>query len=354
MSSEKHILILTPGFPANEQDDTCMPYLQAYLKEASIGNVGLRFTVISLQYPYSKKLYSWSGIPVYPCGGKNRPFPMRFLDWRIAWKFMSKIHTEDRIDVVHSFWLSECTLLAQRWSQLNQVNHVATAMGQDVFSENRYLKHIKLKRLRIAVLSRFQDQQMSANLGRKANQVISFGMQKREGLTNSRNIDVLGVGSLIQLKDYKTFLEVVSKVALEKPSISVTLVGDGLEKENLQDLAQKLGLSNRVQFLGHQPRKMVLELMERSKVLLHTSKSESQGYVFNEAAASGMAIVSRRVGIAEESDRWKIGEEVGELAQHVYNMLDRTFESETLVPIDHTVSQYLKFYGFEVEGQDQG
>ncbi|MGB0369237.1 MAG: hypothetical protein ACPGD8_07510 [Flavobacteriales bacterium] len=52
MTAPKHILILTPGFPENEADDTCMPYLQTYLREASKEEHGLRFTVISLQYPY--------------------------------------------------------------------------------------------------------------------------------------------------------------------------------------------------------------------------------------------------------------------------------------------------------------
>jgi 1,2-diacylglycerol 3-alpha-glucosyltransferase len=345
MKDIKHILIVTPGFPADESDDTCMPYLQTYLKEAARINSGLRFTVIALQYPYESRNYTWNRIQVFSCGGRNRPFPLRFYYWRKALNQLSHFHQKEKIDVVHSFWLSECTYLAQKWTTSNNVRHIATAMGQDVLPENKYLKRINLDSLSIAVLSKFQNEEMRATVGKDADEIISFGMTKRDNQSNKRSIDVLGVGSLIKLKNYEQFLKVVALVLKAKPELKVVLIGDGPELENLKLLAETLGIKDCVSFLGHVTRKDVLDLMTKAKVLLHTSTFESQGFVFNEAIASGMAVVARKVGIASESERWKVSESGADMAGSILSLLEKNYEPETLIPIQQTIEAYKKLYG---------
>jgi hypothetical protein len=61
------ILILTPGFPENEQDSTCVPYIQHYVIALAkkIGNENV--VVVSLQYPFTRTPYTmewYSGIPI--------------------------------------------------------------------------------------------------------------------------------------------------------------------------------------------------------------------------------------------------------------------------------------------------
>ncbi len=140
MNGKQHVCLITPGFPKDEQDDTCMPYLQTYLKESVAQNNQIEFSVISLQYPYSNKPYFWHGIPVFPCGGKNRPFPTRVFYWIRAFRQLSAIDQRKKIDVVHSLWLTECSYLGQWWTRFSHIPHIATAMGQDVLPKNRYLR----------------------------------------------------------------------------------------------------------------------------------------------------------------------------------------------------------------------
>ena len=344
MTDRKHIVLLTPGFPADESDDVCMPYLQTYLKEVVKRNEEFKFSVITLQYPYKSKSYFWFGMRVFPCGGGNRLFPVRLYYWQKAMKFLSRIHREEKIDIVHSLWLSECTYLAQKWTKSNRVKHVATAMGQDVLPKNKYLKRINFDSMIIASVSDFQNERLNQTIGRSANCVVPWGIEELTSLQTERNIDVLGVGSLTTLKCYDVFLAVVASVLKDHPNIKIVLIGDGPERPNLERLAKQLGIADQVQFLGKLKREKVLETMNRSKVLLHTSSFESQGFVFNEAIACGMSIVSKKVGIAEQSERWVISATEKEMADGIKALLQREFEPQTLISVKNTVAEYEKLY----------
>jgi 1,2-diacylglycerol 3-alpha-glucosyltransferase len=345
MTDRKHIVLLTPGFPADESDDVCMPYLQTYLKEAVKRNEEFKFSVITLQYPYKSKSYLWFGIRVYPCGGRNRPFPFRLYYWQKAVKFLSRIHRDEKIDIVHSLWLSECTYLAQKWTASKGIKHVATAMGQDVLPKNKYLKRINFDSFIIASVSDFQNERLNQTIGRSANCVVPWGIEELTSLQTERNIDVLGVGSLTTLKCYDVFLAVVASVLKDHANIKIVLIGDGPERPNLERFANRLGIAEQVQFLGELKREEVLETMNRSKVLLHTSSFESQGFVFNEAIGCGMSIVSKKVGIAEQSERWVITEKEDEMADGVCALLRYKFEPDTLISAKDTVTEYEKLYG---------
>ena len=344
MSEPKNIVLITPGFPSDESDHLCMPYVQTALKQMIESHKHLSITVIALQYPYSKTPYTWFGISVFPCGGNNRPFPAKLLYWRKALKHLSRLHKEYQVDVVHSLWLSECTYLAQRWTSKNNVKHIATAMGQDVLPTNKYLKRINLDKLGLIALSEFQNKKLIKTTGRVADKLIPFGLDAEPNAAGTKDVDILGVGSLIKLKDYRLFLHVVVATIKSKPDLKVVLVGDGPENAQLKALAKSLNIDGNVEFKGNLSRPKVLELMKRSKVFLHTSTFESQGYVFNEALANGMSIVSRNVGVAEASDRWLICAKEQEMADCIVSLLDRKFEPTTFFPVRHTIEEYENLY----------
>lgn len=95
------------------------------------------------------------------------------------------------------------------------------------------------------------------------------------------------------------------------------------------------------------PRGEVLKLMQRSKVLVHTSSYESQGYVFDEALINGMSIVSDEVGSARPGARWRIASEPASMAAAVGDLLRNAPANDSTVPhpMSDTVSAYLDLYG---------
>ena len=87
--------------------------------------------------------------------------------------------------------------------------------------------------------------------------------------------------------------------------------------------------------------------MAQSKILLHTSKYESFGFVFLEALYSGMQLVSYDVGLAKASENWNVGNNKTELIEACKTFL--SIENETkkrieLTSREATINAYKNLY----------
>jgi L-malate glycosyltransferase len=83
---------------------------------------------------------------------------------------------------------------------------------------------------------------------------------------------------------------------IDKP-VELLIVGGGPEEAGLRALVEKLGIKDRVRFIGEVPNQKAISLMARAKALVLVSKSEQWGLVVNEAVACGVpVIVSEAVG----------------------------------------------------------
>ncbi|HOK65776.1 MAG TPA: glycosyltransferase [Anaerohalosphaeraceae bacterium] len=74
------------------------------------------------------------------------------------------------------------------------------------------------------------------------------------------------------------------------------LVGDGPLRAQLEELAETLGIKNRIVFEGALEQKGVLERLHQADVFLLTSRDEWLGVVLLEAQAAGVPIVATNVG----------------------------------------------------------
>lgn len=141
-------------------------------------------------------------------------------------------------------------------------------------------------------------------------------------------------------------MELVANLKKDFPNIRAQIIGDGIERNRLENQIKALGLAKNVQLLGLQPRSLVLGKMQKSKVLLHPSEYESYGYVFAEALQQGMSIVSRKVGFAEASERWSIAERKSEFVFALSQLLNKKEQLEALVlhDVNSVVEQYIDLY----------
>lgn len=347
MKSGKHILLISPGFPCDENDDICIPPLQDYARSLAKPD-DIKVSVITLQYPGNKSIYKWYGIDVYSCGGNDSAFPKRVISWRNAVEFFKTINNNSKVDVIHSFWLSECALLGNYLSKKFSVNHVNTMMGQELRSTNYYLHFIKLKKMQIISLSERQAEFLNG-INYHNIKIVTWGLNTNsipQQTISERKIDVLGVGSLTKLKNYSAFLNIVHLVKKAKPEIKCAIIGDGPLKEKLQEEIKKLDLKNNVELTGTISRQQVFDFMMKSKILLHTSSFESFGMIFIEALFYGLHIISKPVGIAEKSEKWSIYNNENEMAKEVLRLLSNTisYDPVTLYTMDKTVKSYLDIY----------
>jgi glycosyltransferase involved in cell wall biosynthesis len=264
---------------------------------------GVEISILSLGYPFDNQAYTWHGIPVQSCYGKNGSH-FRWINWWRMHRYAQKLHSKSPFDVIQIFWLGPCWLVGRHLARKWRIPHWTTLMGQDVLPENRYRFLLKPQHFpNLIALTHFQNQIFEKNNHLKAGQVIPFGIDPLEipnQLSDNRPIDILGCGSFISLKNWPLWLQTVDFCKKSNPHIKAVLIGDGTQRTEIEQLAQQLGLEDTVTFTGHIPRTEVFQYMQQSKVFLHTANFESLGYVLEEARMLGCLLVSTPVGIAPE------------------------------------------------------
>src|SRR3982750_1217603 len=102
------LIILTPGFPADEMDTTCLPPQQVFVHSLHRLHPETEIILISFQYPYQQKEYEWHGVKVISFGGKNKGGLSRRLLWKRVHKKLRDIHQQKKITAILSFWYGEC------------------------------------------------------------------------------------------------------------------------------------------------------------------------------------------------------------------------------------------------------
>lgn len=111
---------------------------------------------------------------------------------------------------------------------------------------------------------------------------------------------VLQVCNLYPLKRVDVTLRAFAKIVRRCPGASLTVVGEGGEREKLEALSRELGIEGRVRFTGELPHAEVFEQMAGAEYFVMVSSPEGFGIVYLEAMASGcVTIGTRGEGIAE-------------------------------------------------------
>lgn len=108
--------------------------------------------------------------------------------------------------------------------------------------------------------------------------------------------DFLFVGKLVERKNVDSIL---TAFARQPADCRLSLAGSGVEEGRLREQAERLGIADRVRFLGYTPYAELPAVMGEHGHLLLVSHVEVWGLTVNEGLAAGMhAIVARDCGVA--------------------------------------------------------
>ncbi len=119
--------------------------------------------------------------------------------------------------------------------------------------------------------------------------------QMKSALGFGQETFVVGtVGRLDPVKDLGVLLQGFARFHAESGRSGVVVVGDGMEREPLTQLAASLGLSGSVKFLGH--REDVGDLLQGFDVYAGTSIFEGISLTILEAMAAELPVVATAVG----------------------------------------------------------
>ena len=295
MTPPGRFIILTPGFPRDEGDTTCIPSLQQFLLALRKVRPDLEVAVIAFQYPHDGGEYMWHGVKVTALGGANQGQWRRLRTWAGAWRRLRAWRRSGPILGVLSLWLGECALVGRFFCRRAGLPHFIWMSGQDARAENHYLKRINPEGKEIIAMSDFLKAELHRNFGIMAGCVINNGINEAAFAPlnlGPRPIDILGAGALSPLKNYSAFLRLARELKRMHPHLSGVIAGEGPERARLEGEIESLGLKENVRLLGSLPHAQVLELMNQAKVFLHPSTYEGNSSVLMEALCAGCHVAS--------------------------------------------------------------
>ena len=163
---------------------------------------------------------------------------------------------------------------------------------------------------------------------------------------------ILSVGRLAQQKDHSTLLRAFAQVVASRP-VRLVILGDGLERQSLAALAERLSISCHIDMPGF--RVNPFAYMSKSRVFVLSSRYEGLGIVLIEAMACGTPVVSTdcRSGPREilEDGKWGRLVPVGDwraMADAIVETLDNPIPSDQLISrasafsADASIDRYLE------------
>lgn len=185
------------------------------------------------------------------------------------------------------------------------------AHGVEVWTPLSLTRRLALRRARgITAVSAFTAERMAAAQGLDPHKVYAlppaldpgFANGNREAASLSLPPDarvILTVGRLISSEPGKgidTVIRALPKVLRAVPKCLYVVVGDGDDRNRLEQLAAQHDVRNRVHFVGRQAVSGLKEYYLRSEVFIMPSRQEGFGIVFLEAMACGKPIIGGNHG----------------------------------------------------------
>ncbi|MGB3757384.1 MAG: glycosyltransferase family 4 protein [Rivularia sp. (in: cyanobacteria)] len=112
--------------------------------------------------------------------------------------------------------------------------------------------------------------------------------------SDEKKIRFISIGRLLHWKGFHLGLRAFASANL--PDAEYWILGDGAELNQLQILADNLGIAQQVKFWGKLSREDTLNKLEDCHVLVHPSLHDSGGWVCLEAMAAGRPVICLDLG----------------------------------------------------------
>ncbi len=109
---------------------------------------------------------------------------------------------------------------------------------------------------------------------------------------DSKRPRMIYVGRVDPEKSISVVIKAFAKVLDKMPEVEFLVVGDGTDRENLEDLVKELKITENVRFLGRILPPDLQELYKTGLFFVTASETETQGIVLIEAAATGLPLIA--------------------------------------------------------------
>lgn len=349
MYNGKTIVVLSPAFPAHEADSVWVPSKQLFVKKLRQTYPGCRIIVLAFNYPEHTQTYQWHQVTVIPFAMMQHSKLQRWRRWARVWLALQQLHRRYTLDGLISFWCGECALIGSYFGRWKGIPHRCWVSGQDARAGNYLVKWIRPRPEELVPISDFLVDEFEKNHGIRPRYRVPIGIDTAAfpSLPEARDIDILGAGSLIPLKRYDLFINLIQYLRSFLPHIKAVICGTGTEYEPLQQLINQLHLQQHITLVGEQPHAAVLQLMQRSKILLHPSGYEGFGNVCLEALYAGCHVASFVQPVHQPVLHWHIAAGEAEMKALLIQLLQQApevYERVLVYRMEDNVKDFMRLF----------
>src|ERR1700761_1012696 len=125
IAKQKTLVILTPGFPSDEEDTACLPAQQVFVKALRRNYPDLRVILLSFEYPHRQDEYTWFGNTVIAIGGWKDGWANKATTIRTVWRTLRRLQKENDLIGLLSFWCTGCALVGKYYGRWHKLPHFA-------------------------------------------------------------------------------------------------------------------------------------------------------------------------------------------------------------------------------------
>ncbi|MDE6731588.1 MAG: glycosyltransferase [Oscillospiraceae bacterium] len=299
-----------------------------------------RATVVTPLYPGAKDDYGFEVVRY-----RSMPITVKLCGYRMGYPFSSSALDKlvmDEFDIIHSHCPFASTMMARVLREKTNIPIVMTYhtkfdidIRRDIKNEALANQVIKIVAENISACDEVWTVSRGAgenlrSLGYEGDYVVmENGVDFPRGRADADDARELRhyygvpddttlflfVGRLVWYKGIRLILDALRKLAAKGQKFNMMFVGDGLDRKEIEDYAEELGLTDRCIFTGAVSDREDLRVhYTAGELFLFPSEYDTNGIVVREAAACGVAsmlirnscaaegIVDGRTGILTEAD----------------------------------------------------
>lgn len=308
-----NIALVVPGFSAGPED-WAIPALLNLAHELARRH---RVTVFSQRYP-AAGIYRFNGLTHIALGAGQRFGAASPAAWLRTAQAIVREHRRAPFDLLHAFWADEAGFSAALAGAAIRRPVIVSIGGGEL---------VRLPEINYGA-QRFLTRQLTTRFALRRAACVTAGSEYTLDVCRMRGVSPrklrlapLGVdtdrfrppphqetippalvqaASLLPVKNQSLLLEVLARVKIERPDIVLHVAGSGPQQNALRKLAQRLKVSQNIEWHGALPYPAMADLFGRAAIYVQTSLHESQGMAVLEAMACGLPVVGTPVGAARD------------------------------------------------------
>ncbi len=323
MITELDILVVTTSYPLSE-DSVSGVFVSRLVKELRNNS---NITVLTPADQKNNRIIEVDNIRIVPFryaprylqvlahapGGipvaiKKNPLLNCLIPFFLFGMFVACLRHAHGKNVIHANW-AICGVIAGLAGRLRKIPVITTLRGEDVTRADKSKLDewiikvcIHLSGKVIGVSQAIVDWlKLNHTYARDKFNLVENGVDENflkltAPVYTKNSLRMVTIGSLIPRKG----IDVILHAMRELPQTTLTVIGDGQERVNLQNKVIELGLHSSVQFDGEVQSRHIPGYLEKNDVLILASYSEGRPNVILEAMAAGIPVVASKIAGVDE------------------------------------------------------